>query len=219
MKPKLLQLLAILIFLSSCQQQSVPHDNQRVDSVINMGNYKSYYSYTLKDPLYVTYTLKQGGGDCERDNFDFKPDSTLTATSDDYRRSGYDRGHLANAEDFAYSCSLDKQTFSYYNCIPQTRKLNRGVWKVWESRIRELSQSHTLYITAGAIYTNRTLKAGHPVGVPDYCYKVVIDSATHMMVYSLIFPNDNSQQAWPIDTASLSNTVGYPLAIAGSGVR
>jgi endonuclease G len=187
--------------------------------MINMGNYKSYYSYTLKDPLYVTYTLKDGGGDCDRDNFEFKADSTLTATADDYRRSGYDRGHLANAEDFAYNCTLDKKTFSYYNCIPQTRKLNRGVWKVWETRIRDLSQSHTLYITAGGIYTNRTLKAGSPVGVPDYCYKVVVDSTTRMMVYSLIFPNDNSQQAWPIDTASLKQTVGYPLTIAGSAVR
>ncbi len=208
----------IAIAFVGCQQQSVPHYPQQVDTVVNMGNYKSSYSYSLKSPLYVTYTLKQGGGDCDRDKFTFKADSTLTATNADYSHSGYDKGHLVNAEDFAYDCTLDKKTFSYYNCIPQTRKLNRGVWKVWESRIRELSQSHTLYITAGGIYTNRTLKAGHPVGVPDYCYKVVVDSATHMMVYSLLFPNDNSEQAWPIDTTSLKQTVGYPLAIAGAGV-
>jgi endonuclease G len=197
----------------------VPYYNQQIDSVINMGNYKSYYSYRLKDPLYVTYVLKRGGGDCDRDNFRFKPDSTLTATSADYSHSGYDQGHLANAEDFVYDCTLDKKTFSYYNCIPQTRKLNRGVWKVWETRIRTLSQSHTLYITAGGIYTDRTLKRDHPVGVPDYCYKIVVDSATRSTVYSLIFPNDNTDQAWPIDTASLKQTVGYPLAIAAPAIR
>jgi endonuclease G len=184
-----------------------------------MGNYKSYYSYRLKDPLYVTYVLKHGGGDCNRDHFKFKGDSTLTATPADYSRSGYDQGHLANAEDFAYDCSLDKRTFSYYNCIPQTRKLNRGVWKMWETRIRRLSQSHTLFITAGSIFTDRTLKPGHPVGVPDYCYKVVVDSATRATVYSLLFPNDNTDQAWPIDTSSLKQTVGYPLAIAVPAFR
>lgn len=197
----------------------MPYYNQRIDSVINMGNYKSYYSYRLKDPLYVTYILKRGGGDCDRAHFRFKPDSTLTANPADYSHSGYDQGHLANAEDFAYDCTLDKKTFSYYNCIPQSRKLNRGVWKVWETRIRDLSQSHTLYITAGAIYTDRTLKRSHPVGVPDYCYKVVVDSATRSMIYSLLFPNDNTDQAWPIDTSSLKQTVGYPLAIAAPAIR
>ncbi len=28
---------------------------QHLDTVVNMGNYKSYYSYAVKNPLYVTY--------------------------------------------------------------------------------------------------------------------------------------------------------------------
>ncbi|HKC36885.1 MAG TPA: hypothetical protein VKB95_12515, partial [Chitinophagaceae bacterium] len=35
---------------------------QQVDTVIKTGIYKSYFCYSLKEPLYVTYTLYKGGG-------------------------------------------------------------------------------------------------------------------------------------------------------------
>ena len=33
------------------------------DTVIKTGIYTSYYSYTLKEPLYVTYSLTKGGSE------------------------------------------------------------------------------------------------------------------------------------------------------------
>jgi endonuclease G len=221
--------MLFVILLSACQQLappaaapafvappfSVPHFTEQVDTVVNMGNYSSHYSYTLKEPLYVSYTLKNGGGDCSRAHYRFRADSTLTATAADYAHSGYDEGHLANAEDFAYDCKLDKKTFSFYNCLPQTPRLNRGIWKVWETRIRALSQTNTLYITAGGIFTNRSIKPGSHVAVPDYCYKVVIDSATRKTVYCLLFPNDTTDQVLPVSLEVLKGTLGYPLTVTG----
>jgi DNA/RNA endonuclease G (NUC1) len=225
-------LLLFVVLLTACQQPNapinepqaaaaapppftVPHFTETVDTVVNMGNYSSYYSYTLKEPLYVSYMLKHGGGDCNRAHFRFKADSTLTATATDYAHSGYDEGHLANAEDFAYDCTLDKKTFSFYNCLPQTPRLNRGIWKVWETRIRDLSQTSTLYITAGGIFTDKLIKPGRHAAVPDYCYKVVIDSATRKTVYCLLFPNDTTDQVMPVSLEVLKNTLGYPLTVAG----
>lgn len=82
--------------------------SQNVDTIINKGIYKSYYCYTLKDPLYVVYTLYNGGGDCSRKDMKFVSDSA-TATNYDYYKSGYDRGHLVNAEDFAFDCENEKK--------------------------------------------------------------------------------------------------------------
>jgi endonuclease G len=220
----------LFVILAGCQQPappaikqqfiatppfSVPHFAECVDTVVNMGNYTSHYSYDLKEPLYVTYKLSHGGGDCNRARYKFKADGTLTATAADYAHSGYDEGHLANAEDFAYDCKLDQKTFSFYNCLPQTPRLNRGIWKVYETRIRTLSQTNTLYITAGGIFTNKLIKPDKHVAVPDYCYKVVIDSASRRTVFCLLFPNDTTGKVWALPLNVLKGTLGYELAVAG----
>ena len=38
----------------------------QVDTVVKTDIYKSYISYTYKNPLYVKYVLYHGGGDCSR---------------------------------------------------------------------------------------------------------------------------------------------------------
>src|SRR5687767_6679149 len=83
------------------------------DTIINKGIYKSYFNSILKQPVAVTYTLYKGGGDASRSNDRFTG-TPLTLSDKDYSHSGYDRGHLVPAEDFAYSDSLQGLTFSYY---------------------------------------------------------------------------------------------------------
>ena len=156
---------------------------QQADTVVNMGIYKSYFSYDLKQPLYVTYTLYKGGGGCDREDesFSFKKCGVNTASNEDYTGFGFDKGHLANAEDFAYDCDKEEKTFCYYNCVPQTVKLNRGIWKTWEEKVRVLSQTKKLFVIAGAIYKNKT-QGPHAVGVPEWCYKIVLDSKTKKVI-------------------------------------
>ena len=184
---------------------------QQVDKVIQTSAYKSYYSFSVKNPLYVTYTLKNGGGDCNRASYSFKRCGEETANDEDYSGTGYDKGHLANAEDFAYNCSLDKETFCYYNCYPQTIKLNRGIWKQWETKIRKLSKIQAVFIIAGGIYSNHLLKPGHTVIVPDYCYKIVVDPPTQKILYCLLFPNDNSGAVQYLTLPELKAKLSYPL--------
>jgi len=184
---------------------------QQVDTVIKMTKYKSYYSYQVKNPLYVTYTLSKGGGDCDRDAFRFTECGVVTANDGDYKGTGYDKGHLANAEDFAYDCTIDKETFCYYNCLPQTVRLNRGIWKKWETKIRELSQRKPIFIIAGGSYSNKLLKPGHEVVVPDYCYKIVVDPPTGKIMYCLWFPNDTSGSVEELTLSDLKSRLNYPL--------
>lgn len=185
----------------------------KVDTVLDRGIYQSFYNYKLKQPLYVTYTLYKGGGDCDRDveGFDFDYDDfTLTATADDYKGSGLDKGHLANAEDFAYDCEDEELTFRYYNCVPQTTKMNRGIWKTWEAKVRKLSQTKKLFIVAGAIYGKEKL-GENKIGVPSHCYKIVIDAKTKKMLYCMLFPNDKSGIYMDITLDQLKKKMKYDL--------
>lgn len=165
--------------------------SQNVDTVIVKDNYKSYFSYETRIPLFVVYTLYKGGGDCSRKGMVFTTGGLeKSATDKDYLYSGYEKGHLVNAEDFAYDCNLEKLTFFYFNTIPQTKKLNRGIWKKHEFDVRLQSQNDSLFIICGGFDFSEKIKIGE-VSVPKYCFKIISNEKTHQIVY-YVYRNDNS---------------------------
>ena len=183
----------------------------KVDTILDMGIYQAYFSLKLKEPLYVTYTLFEGGGDCDREEegFEFFVDEfEASADDDDYAGSGYDKGHLANAEDFAYDCEKEELTFRYYNCVPQTVRMNRGIWKTWETKIRKLSQDKELYVIAGSIFGKKKL-GNDKIGVPSHCYKIVIDADTNEMIHCLVFPNNKTNTYQVVTIKELKQRLGY----------
>ena len=183
----------------------------KVEQVIKNGVYTSYFSYALHEPLYVAYKLYQGGGDCSRKHMHFKTDNIAnSATIEDYKHSLFDEGHLCPAEDEAFDCGREEQTFRYYNCLPQTPKLNRGIWKVWETQVRAESQTDSLLILCGGIYGDK--KIGD-AAVPDYCWKLVYGLSSRRIMHCLIFPNDDSNTAERISIDELKQKVGYPLVL------
>ncbi|MDP4264831.1 MAG: DNA/RNA non-specific endonuclease [Bacteroidota bacterium] len=179
--------------------------------IFDRGIYKSYFSILLKEPLYVVYELYEGGGDCDRSAFHFKP-SNVSAKDADYEGSGYDKGHLANAEDFAFDCKKDEETFEYINCLPQTPKLNRGKWKIWERIIRDESWLYHLLIVCGGIFEGRTI--GDGVAVPSYCWKIVYnEDDDYAILHCFICPNDNSNTCEEITLYQLERKLGYELKL------
>lgn len=187
---------------------SIGSYSQKVDLVVNKGIYTSYYSTELKVPLYVVHYLYNGGGDFSRSKLRFIEERN-SAKNSDYTKSGYDRGHLVSAEDFAYDYSKESLTFSYYNCFPQTRHLNRGPWKSWENTIRNESKRWPLKIYTGGIYGNRRIKG--KVGVPDYCWKVVYNQKTGLILHALIFDNDNIGNVRRTTISELKTLLRYPV--------
>jgi endonuclease G len=181
---------------------------QPIDTIVNKQVYRSYYNFKMKSPLYVVYYLYKGGGDCSRKNLRFVSEYR-TALNSDYVKSGYQRGHLVNAEDFAFDCEKERCTFSYYNCIPQHPKLNMGSWKSWETTIRNESQKDQLKIYTGGIFGN--LRIGNGVAVPDYCWKVVYNTRTKLIMHALLFKNDASQSVQRITISQLKQLLGYQV--------
>jgi endonuclease G len=110
----------------------------------------------------------------------------ITATNDDYSHSGYDKGHLVSAEDFANNLESERITFRYYNCLPQTPNLNRGVWKKKETSIRTESRSDSLFIICGGY----DFKLVNKLYVPSYCFKIVKNTRNNKITHVLIFTNN-----------------------------
>lgn len=182
--PYLIIILCILVLVPAALAQF------KYDTLITTSTYKSYYSKEFKNPVVVTYTLYHGGGDSKREGMSFHNDVTNlhTATNHDYEHMGYDKGHMANAEDFAYDEKLEEQTFRYYNCVPQAPGLNRGAWKSYETQIRKVSQEDSLFVVC---YNTFHINWMNNVGVPDKCYKFVYDIKTQKWIYAFCFTNQS----------------------------
>ena len=170
--------------------------------IVDKKIYVANFSNTLHEPNYVSYTLSKGGGSCSRTKFRFiNDDSRLQCATDaDYKGSHYDKGHLANSEDFAFDCEKDEQTFRYYNCLPQTANLNRGIWKSNETLIRKWSQTEKLYIICGGFFGST--KIGK-IAVPAYCWKVVQSVATRKVIFCGWFSNTTHATLEEISIAEL----------------
>jgi endonuclease G len=158
------------------------------DTLIDKGIYKSFYSFVIKAPIYVSYKLYKGGGDCSREGMSFKNEhlKNRTAVNSDYDAT-YDRGHLADAESWASNCTNEELTFRYWNCFPQTPELNRGIWKTFETKVRNISQSDSILVICGGFYSDKTI--GRGVAVPDSCWKLVQSLTTKKILFCKIFTN------------------------------
>lgn len=202
------KILFLFILLSSL----LSYSQKDCDTIITNSVYESHFSYKYHNPLYVKYKVWHGGGPCKRTNMHFITNGLKgSATSKDYEGSGYDEGHLCNAADFAYDCIAEEETFRFYNCLPQTPHLNRGIWKKYETKIRKISQTDSLLVVCGGIFTNTKIK-GTEVYVPDYCWKVVKSLSTGNILFSLIFENTATvNKAEDIDIAKLEKTIGYKI--------
>jgi len=179
------------------------------DTIIYTDSYTSYFDTTYKQPLYVSYKLYKGGGDVSRKGMNFKGIKNITCTDKDYYKSGYDRGHLVNAEDFAYDSIKLESTFRYYNCLPQTSNLNRGIWKKYESLIRDLSYTDSLLIICGGSHFIKNEK----LYVPQYCWKIVYSLSNNNIEYVILFTNkesDNSYTLYP-NVIELENNLNIKI--------
>lgn len=143
---------------------------------------------------WVGWTLRASDlGPVERSNR-FKEDPNLPNSfkrvdDDDYRESGYDRGHLCNSEDRTATEYLNEETFLMSNMLPQTPELNRGPFKFLEEYCRKLviKKGQELLIYSGGVGAKGRLASGVPI--PMYCWKVVY---TPQEVFYVLFPNERT---------------------------
>lgn len=185
------------------------HSQIKDTTIVNEG-FTSHYSFVFKGPEYVTYTLDTRGKDkCDYWTYDFKEVSPRMATSSDFYKSGYDRGHLSPAENYDHICrpDLKAQASYYYNVSPQTPSLNRGMWKWLENEERRLSKNYKIGVVAGTIYSMNYI--GDHVYVPSHHWKVIYNYDTGKVLFRRIYTNTTTPTEKDITIKSLIKKIGY----------
>jgi len=132
---------------------------------------------------------------------DFRRDGAVTtgsATLADYRRSGYDRGHLAPAAAMAWSQEVMSESFYLSNMSPQDPGFNRGIWRQLEARVRDWADLHgEVFVVTGPVLESELPTIGPSgVSVPAYYYKVVVDlRPPGVEGIGFILPNGSAKQS------------------------
>jgi len=170
--------------------------------------YAAYLNTATKNPDWVAEEVTARsikGKAARKDNFTEDKDAPGSATLNDYRGSGFDRGHQAPA-DFKRNQKLMDESFFLTNMAPQIGQY-RGIWAQLEDDVRDLARTRKrLIVFTGPVYDGpvktigdlKKTKPGANVAVPDSFYKVVYHPATHRAVAFLI-PNKKLCKRDPSD--------------------
>jgi len=173
------------------------------DCIIDREGYALGYVEYHEQPSWVIYHMTKEEATTKaasrEDNFREDPQiPTGSATLADYRRSGYDRGHLAPAADMSFSVKTMDESFYLSNMSPQLGEFNRGIWKDLEAQVRSFAISEgDIYVVTGPILPRIKKKTIGPseVTVPDSYYKVVWDRTPPEKMIGFILPNEGSTKS------------------------
>jgi endonuclease G len=144
------------------------------------------YSGVSKTPVFVAERLNRAqledAKDEKRTNR-FFADARLRkaerAELDDYKGSGFDRGHMAPAGDMPNARAM-AQSFSLANMVPQAPKNNQKTWNGIEQATRKyvMRAKGDVYVISGPVYEGKPKTIGsRRVWVPKHLYKLVYDPA------------------------------------------
>lgn len=145
---------------------------------------KSYvlsYSPNLKLPNWVAWhlTSEHIDGSVPRSD-DYREDLDVPApraTNDDYRSSGWSRGHMCPAGDCKWDAKAMSESFLLTNMCHQDKSLNSGLWNRIEMDCRKWAKKYgSVYIVCGPVLYNKEHETigVNKVVVPEAFYKVIL---------------------------------------------
>ncbi|MBJ7533202.1 DNA/RNA non-specific endonuclease [Rhodomicrobium vannielii ATCC 17100] len=120
--------------------------------------------------------------------------SEVRAELADYKRSGFDRGHMAPNGDMS-TRKAQEESFSLANMIPQHPCNNEVLWEGIESAVRDIAESETVYVVTGPAFLGAELESlKGRVLVPTHVFKAIYVPSRNAAA-AFFAPNDDSQ-AW-----------------------
>lgn len=144
--------------------------------------YTISYIEKYEQPEWVSYKLTRdmlSGSNKRTDKFVADPLlPTGSAIAQDYKGSGYDKGHLCPAADMNSSPVFMKECFYMSNMSPQEPSFNRGIWSKLEKKVRDWADEDGLiYVVTGPIFSKGMSSIGskNKIAVPMEFYKVILD--------------------------------------------
>lgn len=163
------------------------------------------YDVRNKQPIWVAYDLTdlELEGENSRKGRNFGQDTKALvpqADNNDYRNSGWTRGHLAPAADFKWSAEAMDDTFYFTNICPQIEYFNQTSWERLERRVRDWAKKFgTIYVVTGPIIGDAVNgRIGlNQITIPDAFFKAVLakDGESYQAI-GFIMENSSSQQPY-----------------------
>ncbi|MBO5633028.1 MAG: DNA/RNA non-specific endonuclease [Aeriscardovia sp.] len=177
-----------------------PHQTKRNDSTISTNDilfvetpqflqsqilrrkaYTVSYNKETRCPNWVAWhlTAEHADGSLKRHN-SFREDEDVPrprATLDDYKRSGWSRGHMCPAGDNKWDELAMEESFLLTNVCPQDERLNSGVWNRIEMDCRQWARKYgEVFIVCGPVLLKREHETigKNRVVVPEAFFKVVL---------------------------------------------
>ena len=181
------------------------------DQIIRHTGYTLSFNKEHKQANWVAYelTADETISIVKRNNrFKPDPDVPMCSSNNDYKASGYDRGHLAPAADMCYSAAAMKESFYLSNMSPQKPGFNRGIWKELEAQVRfwAIDDSAIYIITGGVLDSGLPVIGINNVSVPRLFYKVIIDyHGSVRKGIGFIMPNEKSNKRLQCFTVSIDS--------------
>ncbi len=185
------------------------------------------HSGRSKTPLFVAQRLNRAilldARDEKRtDRFftDARLPSAERARLEDYKRSGYDRGHMAPAADMPTAIAM-AQSFSLANMVPQSSVNNRKAWAGIEQATRKyvMRAKGDVYVISGPVFGEKPSTIGPgKVWVPSHLYKLVYDPNTGRAWAHWIENSDTAKAGKPIPYEELVRRTGIEF-LPGVRVR
>ncbi len=172
---------------------------------------------------YLDAAAVRGGRRIGRTTDTFVADDRLPAgdgaTLADYRRSGFDRGHMTPSAD-AGTVETQEQTYTLSNVVPQTAALNEGIWTGVEMAVRIMAlREGGVYVVTGPDFTGSRRAIGDNVLVPTATWKAVYDPVRHE-AGAYLCQNTDHPTCQTLSVASLTARIGIdPFPGLGEAVK
>ncbi|WP_236554647.1 DNA/RNA non-specific endonuclease [Flavobacterium sp. 9AF] len=168
-------------------------------AVYKKHTYTLSYSEEYEQAEWVAYVLKSS--DIMENNYKrpfFEIDEEIITGAADwrnYKKSGYNKGHLCPAGDRTHSYEDFKETFITSNISPQKNDFNAGIWNRLEQKIRYWAKRQdSLYVITGGVLNDNLKTIGYEsVAVPNYFYKVLL-SKDHTKMIGFLLPHEDSNK-------------------------
>jgi endonuclease G len=169
--------------------------------IVHHKGYSLSYSEPHEQPEWVAYELKKSHlSNINHKRPYFEIDNAVktgAAHWRNYKKSGYDRGHLCPAGDRRYSKEAHDETFLTSNISPQEHQFNAGIWNRLEQKVRYWAGKYDgVFVVTGGVFDDNMESIGDEyVSVPNAFYKVILDNDSgRIKIIAFLIPHQDSNK-------------------------
>jgi len=181
------------------------------DQYLVNDTYIAGYSYRNRQPRWALELLEPDKLRDEvqivdrMDNFreDLRIPEEFRSTLEDYRGSGYDRGHLISSANWRQRAFSNSQIFLLSNITPQSPHFNRKIWRDLEIAVRSLAKNGeylAVYVISGPLFSINGRPAEfigkNRVAVPHSFFKSILaeNRRGQLHLWSFSIPNETENK-------------------------